>query len=72
MGNNCKICNAKPDLFSACTMEGVCAICKLNFIGGLPTTEERISVARERLSLKEGEFLQQDCGREAAKILGRC
>lgn len=69
----CEICgldNSK-DLFSAVTGEPVCSICKLKFIGGLPTTKERIATAREKLGLKDGEFLQQDHGQEAERILGR-
>lgn len=69
----CKICG-KPqdqDLFSAVTGEEVCSICKIKFIGGLPSTAERIQTARECLGLEEGEFLKQDAGEEAARILGR-
>ncbi len=66
----CKICGNK-DLFTEVTGEGACSICKLKFIGGLPTTDERIRKARELLGLKDGEFLNQDCGKEAARILGR-
>jgi hypothetical protein len=68
---NCKICGSKPDLFSAVTGESVCAICKMKFIGGLPTTESRINEARLELGLKDGELLKQDNGQEAARILGR-
>ena len=52
----CKICGAKlkDDLFSFVTQEPVCSICKLNYIGGLPTSEERIKVVREKLGLKDG------------------
>ena len=69
----CGICGTprKDDLFSAVTNEPVCSICKLKFIGGLPTSKERIQIARERLGLKEGEFLKQDNGAEAARILRR-
>jgi len=73
MAEQCEICG-KPredDLFSAVTQERVCSICKLKYIGGLPTTSERIAKARETLGLKDGEFLQQDNGEEARKILGR-
>ncbi len=69
----CKICG-KPsddDLFSYVTGEPVCCICKMKFIGGLPTTELRINDARTRLGLKEGEYIVQDNGAEAARILGR-
>ena len=69
----CKICNTplKEDLFSYVTQESVCTICKLKYIGGLPTTMERINQARERLGLNAGEFLKQDNPKEAARILGR-
>ena len=69
----CKICG-KPqgdDLFSAVTQEPVCCICKVKWIGGLPTTDERIKQARERLGLKDGEFLKQDNAAEAGRILRR-
>ena len=69
----CHICG-KPnndDLFSYVTGEKVCSICKIKYIGGLPTIPERINKAREALGLKDGEYLQQDNGAEAAKILGR-
>jgi hypothetical protein len=68
----CAICgtNLSNDLFAAVTGEKCCAICKLKFIGGLPTSNERIASARQRLGLAEGEYLQQDNGAEAARILG--
>ena len=73
MSNNCKICGceSKKDLFSYVTGEPVCSICKLKFIGGLPTSQERINQARIKLGLKDGEFLKQDNSLEAGKILGR-
>ncbi|HJZ13829.1 MAG TPA: hypothetical protein VJ521_16865, partial [Acidobacteriota bacterium] len=67
------ICN-KPsanDLFSDVTGEPVCSLCKLLEIGGLPTTPERIQAARERLGLRDGEFLKRDRGETARRILGR-
>jgi len=69
----CEICGIpqKDDLYSAVTGERVCSICKLKFIGGLPTTTERIEEARKRLGLSNGECLAQDNPKEAAKILGR-
>jgi len=69
----CKICgfDNSQDLFSAVTNEPVCSICKIKFIGGLSTTDQRIEAARKLLGLKEGEFLKQDNGAEASKILGR-
>jgi len=66
----CEICGAK-DLYTEVTGERACAICKLKFIGGLPTTPERIAGARDKLGLQDGELLKQDCGAEAARILGR-
>lgn len=69
----CKICG-KPqgdDLFSAVTQEPVCSICKVKWIGGMPTTKERIAQVREKLGFKEGEFLKQDNATEARRILGR-
>ena len=70
---NCRICGtpSKNDLFAFVTQEPVCSICKLKFIGGLPTTDKRVADAREKLGLKDGEYLQQDNGEEAARILGR-
>jgi len=69
----CAICGTdlNKDLFSAVTGEKCCSICKLKFIGGLPTSDERIKMARERIGLKEGEYLKQDNGAEAARMLGR-
>ena len=69
----CKICNepSENDLFSAVTGEPVCSLCKLQYIGGLPTTEQRINDARVRLGLEPGQFLIRDRLAEAIKILGR-
>jgi len=69
----CKICGQPKgdDLFSAVTGEEVCSICKLKFIGGLPTTTERINIARKALGLNDGEYLNQDNPKEASRILGR-
>lgn len=69
----CGICGTdlSKDLFSAVTNEKVCSICKVNWIGGLPTTIERINAVREKLGLQDGEYLEQDNGKEAARILGR-
>lgn len=72
-GKRCGLCG-KPkadDLFSAVADEPVCSICKIKFIGGLPTTHGRIEAVRKRLGLVEGEYLVQDNAAEAAKILGR-
>lgn len=73
MSKNCEICDtpSKEDLFSFVTQEPVCSLCKLRFIGGLPTTPERIAQAREKLGLKDGEFRQENRGDVAREILGR-
>jgi len=70
---NCHICGAKlsDDLFSYVTGEEVCSICKVKFVGGLPTTAERIATVRKALGLKEGEYLRQDQAEEARRMLGR-
>ena len=69
----CAICGTdlEKDLFSAVTREPVCSICKLKYIGGLTTSPARITIARSRLGLAEGEYLKQDNPAEAARILGR-
>ena len=70
---NCEICGTpkKDDLFSAVTGEPVCSICKLKYIGGLPTTPQAIAAARTALGLTEGEFVQHNPREEARKILKR-
>lgn len=69
----CQICGTqlKDDLFSFVTGEKVCSLCKINHIGGLPTTGKRIKEARERLGLGDGEYLEVDRQNEAKAILGR-
>lgn len=69
----CEICGTKlnNDLFAAVTREKVCSICKINWIGGLPTTNARISDVRHKLGLQDGEYLQQDNFAEAKRILGK-
>jgi len=57
----CGICG-KPtdqDLYSYVTMEKVCSLCKIQFIGGLPTTDEKIQKVRKSLKLNEGEYLKR-------------
>lgn len=69
----CEICgfdNSK-DLYAAVTDDSVCSICKLKYIGGLPTNPQLVQKARSALGLNDGEFLQQDNPAEAARILGR-
>lgn len=60
MDDKCGICGtpSKDDLFSAVTREPVCSLCKINYIGGLPTTPERISDARLELALVGGNTLK--------------
>lgn len=72
MAKPCAICgtNLGDDLFSAVTGEKCCSICKVKFIGGMPTSDERITKARNGLGLADGQYLQQDRGAEAARILG--
>ncbi len=67
---SCQICG-KSDLYSDVTREPACSVCKLKYVGGLPTTDARILEVRAKLGLKDGEFLQQDNPAEAAAILGR-
>lgn len=69
----CAICGTdlEADLFSAVTREPCCAICTTKHVGGLPQTKERVEGARKRLGLADGEYLKQDRGEEARKILGR-
>jgi hypothetical protein len=69
----CGICGQllEDDLFSAVTGDKVCTICKLRFIGGMPTTQERINAVRGKLGLAEGEYLQVNNPEEARRILGR-
>ena len=69
----CAICGTdlRKDLFSYVTQEKCCSICKLKWIGGLPTSDERIAAARKQLGLSDGQYLTQDNGKEAANILRR-
>lgn len=69
----CQICNTpqKDDLFAAVTGEPVCSICKLTYVGGLPSTPDRITAVRQMLGLKDGEFIKHDRGEEARRILDR-
>jgi hypothetical protein len=69
----CAICgtNLIHDIFAFATGDPCCAICKLKYIGGLPTSSERIKLVRAALGLADGEYLKQDNGAEAARILGR-
>jgi len=69
---SCAICGTDlgNDLFASVTGEKCCCICKVKFIGGLPTSDERIAQARTRLGLAVGAYLQQDNGAEASRILG--
>jgi hypothetical protein len=68
----CAICGTdlSRDLFAEVTGEKCCSICKFKYIGGLPTTYARIIQCRSALGLTEGQYLTQDNGAEAARILG--
>ena len=69
----CAICGTDLAgcLFASVTGEKVCAICKVKYVGGLPTTDERVTAIRGVLGLADGEYLQQDNGAEAERILSR-
>ena len=73
MSDKCEICGkpSKADLFSFVTNEPVCSICKVKWIGGLPTTRERIAEVRTHLGLADGTYLVQDNRAEAIRILGK-
>jgi hypothetical protein len=43
----------------------------MKFFGGGSPNAAQVKAAREVLGIKDGEFLSQDVGAEAAKILGR-
>lgn len=68
----CKICgtNLDDDLFAYVAQKPVCSVCTIKFVGG-DFSAERIAKIRATLLLKDGEFLKQDNGAEAARILGR-
>jgi hypothetical protein len=68
----CAICgtNLANDLFAAVAQKPTCAVCTVNYIGGLDSPQ-RIASVRAALGLQEGQYLQQDNAREAARILGR-
>lgn len=67
----CAICGTElaKDLFAAVTGEKCCSICTVKWIGS-NMGDERIAAVRGALGLKDGEYLQQDNGVEAARILG--
>lgn len=69
----CAICgnDLSKDLFASVTGEKCCCVCKHKYIGGLPTSNERIATVRSALGLADGQYLQQDNGAETARILGR-
>ena len=62
MSDVCQICGVPQadDLFSAVTQEPVCSLCKLVFLGGLPTTSERIDRVRAQLGLEAGSFADEE------------
>lgn len=68
----CKICGTdlERDLLAYVAQKPVCAICTAKFVGG-DFTGERIARVRTALGLEDGQYLQQDNGAEAARILGR-
>lgn len=70
--NRCAICGTdlSKDLFASVAQEPVCCICVVNYVGG-SITPARIATVRAALLLKDGEYLQQDNGAEAARILRR-
>ncbi len=69
----CAICGTDlgNDLFASVTGEKCCCICKVKYVGGLPTSDERIAKVRAALNLDDGAYLRQDNGAEAKAILGR-
>jgi hypothetical protein len=73
MPDKCAICGTdlSVDLYATVAQEPVCAVCKINWIGGLPTTQERIDQVRAKLLLRPGEYIQQNNAEQAALILGR-
>jgi hypothetical protein len=70
--NRCQICgtNLDDDLFAYVAQKPVCAICTQKYVGG-DFSPERIARIRTALHLENGEYLKQDNGAEAARILGR-
>lgn len=71
--SNCQICTEPiiNDLYAYVTGEPVCSLCKIKYVGGLPSTPQRIELVREMLGLKPGEFLKMDRVAEARRILDR-
>lgn len=69
----CAICGkpSSDDLFSFVTQEPGCSVCVIKYLGASPITPELIRKVRDSLGLKDGEYLQQNHGEEARKILGR-
>ena len=70
----CQICGTAlgDDLFSAVTGEKVCSICKVKFIGGLPTSPAMIKQARDRRranTCSKTRRSGQDAGEEPMKTL---
>jgi hypothetical protein len=66
----CKICGAE-DLLMTCGVSKVCSVCTVKFCHLGSPTDEQIDHVRNALGLGEGEYLKQDVGAEAAKILRR-
>jgi len=68
----CRICGTdlEKDLFAYVAQKPVCCICTVKFVGG-DFSEERISLLRGMMQLKDGEYLEQDNGLEASRIVRR-
>jgi hypothetical protein len=66
----CKICGTdlNKDLFAYVTQKPVCCICTAKFVGG-DFSDRRIAYVRALFGLAPGEYLVQDQGVEAEKIL---
>ncbi|KKM26514.1 hypothetical protein LCGC14_1584030 [marine sediment metagenome] len=69
----CAICGKpqKDDLFSYVTQQPACSICVIKCGLPSPISKGSIETARDKLGLKEGEYLKQDNGEEARRILNR-
>jgi hypothetical protein len=68
----CAVCGTdlRMDLFATVAQQPTCCVCTTKYVGG-SITPERIATVRSALGLAEGAYLQQDIGKEAARILGR-
>jgi hypothetical protein len=68
----CAICGTdlSKDLFASAMPSPVCCVCTVKYVGSRDTPA-RIATVRAALGLADGAYLQQDNGKEAARILGR-